>query len=81
MTRIKKPNPLKKMFKNFLEKCQENGPSTEKNGKTERIRVGRKMREETGKRNQMTALRFQTGGVDHQTSLASLWGTHKQTHW
>ena len=44
-----------------------------KNCKTERIRVGRKMREETGKRNQMTVLRFQTG-VRHQKSPASLWG-------
>ena len=30
-------------------------------------------REEIGKGNQMTALRFQTG-VGHQTSPASLWG-------
>ena len=44
-----------------------------KNDKTERIRVGRKMREETGKRNQMTALRFHKGGR-HQKSPASLWG-------
>ena len=42
--------------------------------KTERvIGLGRKTREEIGKWNQMTALRFQTGGR-HQTSLASLQG-------
>ena len=36
-------------------------------------RLGRKTREEIAKWNQMTALRFQTGGR-HQTSPASLRG-------
>ena len=43
--------------------------------------LGRRTREEIAKWNQMTALRFQTGGR-HQTSLASLQGsktTTKQT--
>ena len=45
-----------------------------KEDKTERITgLGRRTREEMVKWNQMTALRFQTGGR-HQTSLASLWG-------
>ena len=35
----------------------------------------KKTREEIGKGNQMTALRFQTGGGGRQTSQASLWGT------
>ena len=50
-------------MKNFLEKVQENGPAGRKKDKTERITgLGRKTREETVKRNQMTALGFQTGG-------------------
>ena len=45
--------------------------------KTERVRgLGRRTREEIVKRNQMTALRFQTGGR-YQTSLASLRGSQK----
>ena len=44
---------------------------------TERARgLGKKNPEEIGKGNQMTALRFQTGG-GHQTSPASLWGLFK----
>ena len=39
--------------------------------------VGRKTREEIVNWNQMTALRFHTGGR-HQTSLASLWGNFFQ---
>ena len=42
--------------------------------KTERVTGrGRKTRDEIAKWNQITALRFQTGGR-HQTSPASLWG-------
>ena len=45
-----------------------------KKDKTERVlRPGRRTREEIVKWNQMTAMRFQTGGR-HQTSLASLRG-------
>ena len=36
--------------------------------------LGRKTKEEIGKRNQMTALRFQTGEEKHQISPASLQG-------
>ena len=44
------------------------------NDKTERVTgLGRRTREEIAKWNQMTALRFQTGGR-HQTSTASLQG-------
>ena len=43
-------------------KSQDNGPSAEKlqDRKSKKTRPGKK-REEIGKRNQMTALRFQTG--------------------
>ena len=45
------------------------------NDKTERVTgLGRRTREAIAKWNQMTALRFQTGGR-HQTSLASLQGS------
>ena len=46
---------------------------------TERVTgLGRRTREEIVKWNQMTALRFQTGGR-HQTSPASLWRTEAAT--
>ena len=49
----------------------------EENDKTERVTgLGRRTREEIAKWNQMTALRFQTGGR-HQTFPASLRGTTK----
>ena len=48
--------------------------SRQKKVKTERVTgLGRRTREEIAKWNQMTALRFQTGGR-HQTSPASLRG-------
>ena len=48
------------------------------NDKTERVTgLGRRTREEIAKWNQMTALRFQTGGR-HQTSPASLRGGSEQ---
>ena len=55
-------------------KCKENGPLAEKwrDRKSKRTRQ-KKTRQEIGKGNQMTALRFQTGGR-HQTSPASLGG-------
>ena len=47
--------------------------------KTETVTgLGRRTREEIAKWNQMTALRFQTGGR-HQTSPASLRGPHRRT--
>ena len=64
-------------MKNFLEKVQEKGPASRKKVKTERVpELGRRTREERVKWNQMTALRFKTGGR-HQTSPASLWGLQK----
>ena len=45
---------LQKMLKNFLEKVQESIVTG----------LGRRTREEIAKWNQMTALRFQTGGGD-----------------
>ena len=48
------------------------------NDKTERVTgLGRRTREEIAKQNQMTALRFQTGGR-HQTSPASLRGLKRE---
>ena len=53
---------LNKKCLRIFEKSQEKGPLAE-NDKTERARgLGRKTIQETGKRNQMTALRCQTGG-------------------
>ena len=50
-------------MKNFLDTVQENRPAGRKKDKTERVTgLGRKTREEIVKWNQMTALRFQTGG-------------------
>ena len=69
------------MFQNFRGNRRENGPLA-KQFKTERVRglasLGRKMREEIGKQNQMTALRFQTR-ERHQSSPASLQVTTKQS--
>ena len=61
-------------MKNCLEKVHKNGPAGRKKDQTERvIGLGRRTREEIVKWNQMTALRFQTGGR-HQISPASLRG-------
>ena len=61
-------------MKNFPEKVQKNGPAGRIKEKIERVTgLCRKTREEIAKWNQMTALRFQTGGR-HQTSPASLRG-------
>ena len=63
-------------MKNFLgeKKFRRKGKQAERD-KTERVTgLGRRTREEIAKWNQMTALRFQTGGR-HQTSPASLRGT------
>ena len=49
------------------ELVQENGPAGRKKKKTEKVTgLGRRTREEIVKWNQMTALRFQTGGRHHQ---------------
>ena len=58
-----------------MEKSQENGPLAEKlqDRKSKRTRQ-KKIREEIEKGNEMTTLRFQTGGR-HQTYPASLRGT------
>ena len=77
-----KQEPNKKVYflmsdiKEFSgEKGQENGPLASKEDETERATgVGRRTRDEIAKWNQMTALRFQTGGR-HQTSPASLRGS------
>jgi len=66
------------MFMHFLERKKKSGEwaISRKNDKTERVRgLGRKVREEIGKRNQMTAIRLQTWVG--QTSLASLQGSSK----
>ena len=65
-------------MKNFLEKVQKKGPACRKN-KIERVTgLGRRTREEIAKWNQMTALRFQTGGR-HQASKASLRGRQRES--
>ena len=70
----KKAYLLTKNIEEFYGKFKRMGQYAEKD-KTERtVRVGRRTREETVKWNQMTALRFQTGGR-HQTTLTSFWGT------
>ena len=70
----KKPNPYQNMFKSFLEKkLGEWIISRKMTRQKEQEDQAEKTREETGKGNQMTALRFQTG-ERHQSSPASLWG-------
>ena len=65
-------------MKNFLEKKFRRKDQQAEKDKTERVTgVGRRTTEETAKWNQMTALRFQTGGR-HQTSPASLQGAKVQ---
>ena len=62
-----------KYWRIFWKKFRRKGQQAE-NDKTERVTgLGRRTREEIAKWNQMTALRFQTGGR-HQTSPASLRG-------
>ena len=75
---IQKSLTFNKKYLSFLEKSQENGRLAEKwqDRKSKRTRQ-KKTREEIGKGNQMTALRFQTGGW-HQTSPASLQGRKKE---
>ena len=52
----------KKMFENFLRKSREKGPLEEKWQDRKSKRTRQKTIEEIKKRNQTTALRFQTGG-------------------
>ena len=54
-------------------KSLENGPLAEKRQYNKSKRTKQKNKEEIGKRNQVTALRFQTEG-DNPTSSASLGG-------
>ena len=81
-----KQKPYKKAYlltKNIEEcsgKSWRKGQQVE-NDKTERVTgTGRRTREEIAKWNQMTALRFQTGGR-HQTSPASLRGCPDDILW
>ena len=65
-------------MKNFLGKVQKKGSAGRKKDKIERvIGLGRGTRQEITKWNQMTALRFQTGGR-HQTFPAPLRGTNRK---
>ena len=58
----------------FLERVQENGPSSRKKDETKRvIGLGRTTRQEIVKCSRMTALTLQTWGI-HQTSPTSLLG-------
>ena len=70
----KKAYFLTKNIEEFSGKSSREWTSRKKKDKTERvIGLGRRTREEIAKWNQMTALRFQTGGR-YQTSPASLRG-------
>ena len=72
----KKAHLLTKNIEEFFGKSLEERASRQK--KTERVTgLGRGTREEIAKWNQMTALRFQTGGR-HQTFPASLWGNQSR---
>ena len=63
----------------WKKKFRRKGQQAELDRKGNRTR--QRAREEIAKWNQMTALRFQTGGR-HQTSPASLWGKGKcKCHW
>ena len=70
--------PLNEKYRRiFWKKFGRKGQQAEKD-KTERVtELGRRTREGIVKWNQMTALRFQTGGR-HQTSPASLRGISEQ---
>ena len=75
-----KQEPYKKAYlstkniEEFSGKSLEERTSRQRKKMTERVTgLGRRTREEIAKWNQMTALRFQTGGK-HQTSPASLQG-------
>ena len=68
----KKVYLLTKNIEEFSGKSSVERNSRQKKDKIERVTgLGRRTREEIAKWNQMTALRFQTGGR-HQTSPASL---------
>ena len=68
----KKAYLLKKNIEEFSGKSSEERTSRQKKDQIERVTgLGRRTREAIAKWNQMTALRFQTGGR-HQTSPASL---------
>ena len=75
-----KQKPYKKAYlltKKKEEFCGKSSDQQAEKDKTERVAgLGRRTREEIVKWNQMTALRFQTGGR-HQTSPASLRGWSK----
>ena len=68
---------MKSIGRIFWEKVQQNGPAGRKKDKTERvIGLGRRTRGEIVKWNQMTALRFQTGGERDIRHPPSLFGGH-----
>ena len=74
----KKADLLTKNIEEFSGKKFSRKGQQAQNDKTERVTgLGRRTSEEIAKWNQMTALRFQTG-ERHQTSPASLRGTHQQ---
>ncbi|WP_419629635.1 hypothetical protein [Thiolapillus sp.] len=74
----KKAYLLMKNIEEFYKKKFRRKGQQAENDKTERVTgLGRRTREEIAKWNQMTALRFQTGGR-HQTSPASLRGLEEK---
>ena len=75
----KKANLLTKNIEEFSRKRLGEWTSRQKKDKTERLTgLGRRTRVEIVKWNQMTPLRFQTGGR-HQKAAASLLGTKQTT--
>ena len=72
-------------MKNFLEKSWENGPAGRKEKKDRAKGGGRNTREELVQWNQMTALRFQTGGGGGLDILGFPSGTKRELrstwHW
>ena len=73
----KKAYLLTKNIEEFSGKSSEERTSRQKKIRERVTGLGRRTREEIAKWNQMTALRFQTGGR-HQTSPASLRWTDRQ---
>ena len=70
---------LIKNVEEFSGKSSEEWVRRQKKDKTERVTgLGRRTREETAKWNQMTALRFQTGGGETSDIPGLPWGAKRQ---
>ena len=66
----KKASPLMKILENFLEKRSGDWIISREGGKSDRATgLGRKTREQIGKENQVTSLRFQTRSANQMRAL------------